>query len=453
MRRWVVRPCLEALELRTLPSSAVIELPTLPVRATEVRAAAFGTEQTPVDTGSYRTPVNSDGPGLDRLLQDLGQLVAPVHTTPLETREAGPAASTPAPGLIHAASNVGSANPNLDGNEALDPGLGSTPSARPSAPLGHAAATSLGDLSPGFSQSATALPDAAATGVPPAVETSPPPAIAQSADYIVGPWIPPGAAASHNASSMPTTAALATDSTALLQPDAAVDVSQVPNAPAGSVWDFPDAGRAVAAVSPPLDASAAVALPSDVNGRAAELPDGVLLKQFVAADDQAAFTTLVARHERLVLSICRRVLGDAQTAEDALQATFLVLARKASGLDPHRPLAGWLYLVAYHIALRLRAVVARRRRCEFHAACDRQATDENEATGDLENHEIHQVLREELQRLPEKYRVPLVLCYFDGQTHAEAARTIGMPRGSMAKRIGEGLERLRQRLIDRGIAS
>jgi RNA polymerase sigma-70 factor (ECF subfamily) len=180
------------------------------------------------------------------------------------------------------------------------------------------------------------------------------------------------------------------------------------------------------------------------------LPDGSLLQRFVADREQAAFTALVQRHERIVLGICQRVLGDSHAAQDAFQATFLVLARKASSLHWQGPLAGWLSKVAYHLALRLRAVAARQRRCEKDAAHGRPSQSASACSAEIDNQELRQVLSEELQRLPEKYRVPLVLCYFDGQTHDEAARAIGLPRGSMAKRLREGLERLRERLLDRG---
>jgi RNA polymerase sigma factor (sigma-70 family) len=182
-----------------------------------------------------------------------------------------------------------------------------------------------------------------------------------------------------------------------------------------------------------------------------DLPDGALLQRFVADQEQAAFTALVRRYEHLVLDICQRVLGDCHEAQDALQATFLVLARRASLLDQERPLAGWLYKVAYHLALRLRAVAARRRRVEKDAAGLRPSEDASDGAAELERQEMDRVLSEELERLPEKYRAPLVLCYLDGRTHAEAARAIGLPRGSMAKRIGEGLERLRERLLERGV--
>ena len=185
---------------------------------------------------------------------------------------------------------------------------------------------------------------------------------------------------------------------------------------------------------------------------AADLSDGALLHRFVAHREQAAFTALVQRYAPLVMGACQRVLGDYHAAQDASQATFVILARKAGMLDRTSPLGGWLYKVAYHLALRARAVTAKQRLGEKDAAFEEAA---NPAPADntlaLEQQELHQVLREELQGLPEKYRAPLALVYIDGRSHADAAQAIGLPRGSMAKRVGEGLDRLRERLIDRGL--
>jgi len=165
--------------------------------------------------------------------------------------------------------------------------------------------------------------------------------------------------------------------------------------------------------------------------------------------EQAAFAALVRRHELFVLGVCERVLGDSHAARDAVQQTFLVLARKAGVLDREGPLAGWLWTVASRQALRLRAMIARRRRKEKQAADDRPPHDAGVSNAP-EEQEVREALRQELQRLPEKFRAPLVLCYFNGHTHEEAARALGIPRGSMAKRIGEALERLRERLRARG---
>jgi RNA polymerase sigma factor (sigma-70 family) len=200
--------------------------------------------------------------------------------------------------------------------------------------------------------------------------------------------------------------------------------------------------------------SAAPTLPrADINRLTAEVPDGSLLHRYVANREEAAFTALVRRHERLVLSVCQRVLGDWHAAQDALQTTFLVLARKAGMLDRQIPLTNWLYTVAYHAALRLRAVTARHRVTEAAAAEEWPTRSDGEVGTEVERLEIQQAIREELQSLPAEYREPLALCYVDGRTHSDAAREIGLPRGSMAKRIGEGLDRLRERLVDRGVSS
>ncbi len=154
------------------------------------------------------------------------------------------------------------------------------------------------------------------------------------------------------------------------------------------------------------------------------------------------------RHERVVLGTCQRVLGDPHLAQEAFQTTFMVLARKGPVLDVRQSLTAWLCTVAFRAALRLRAALAKRRRREREAA--RSSSVVAPLPADLERNEIFQALAEELQRLPEKYRAPLALCYLDGRTHAEVAQLIGLPRGSMAKRIREGLRRLRERLVARG---
>ena len=194
----------------------------------------------------------------------------------------------------------------------------------------------------------------------------------------------------------------------------------------------------------------AVSIPAkaDPEQLPARVPDYALLRRYVAKGDQAAFRTLVRRHERVVFGTCQRVLGDSHMAQEAFQTTFMVLARKAAVLDARQPLTAWLCKVAFRAALRLRAAVANRRRRERAAA--RPSPVVAPLSADLERKEIFQALAEELQRLPEKYRAPLVLCYLDGRTHADAAQMIGLPRGSMAKRIRQGLLRLRVRFVTRG---
>src|SRR5581483_4245797 len=136
------------------------------------------------------------------------------------------------------------------------------------------------------------------------------------------------------------------------------------------------------------------------------LPDGQLLARFVDERDESAFEVLVRRYGRLVFGVCRRVTGDAHTAEDAFQATFLVLVHKAASLDRRRPVADWLYTVAFRLACRVRTNAARRRAKETHAARNRAAAAEPPASDD-----VAAILHEELNRLPEQHRVPLVLSY------------------------------------------
>ncbi len=204
----------------------------------------------------------------------------------------------------------------------------------------------------------------------------------------------------------------------------------------------------------PVDAqkSEVAAIRTEAKAAPTELTDGSLLERFVVAHDQAAFTTLVQRYERLVPQVCRRVLGDSHAAQDAFQLTFMVLARKADVLDQQNaPPVG--FTRSCTISPRdWRGVAAQQRKVEV-ARGQQQILPEVDDIGiDLESRELRQA-REELERLPEKYRTPLIMCYLDGRTHDEAAREIGLPRGSMAKRLAEGLERLRERLLNRGFTS
>jgi RNA polymerase sigma factor (sigma-70 family) len=172
------------------------------------------------------------------------------------------------------------------------------------------------------------------------------------------------------------------------------------------------------------------------------LSDGQLLDWFVHQREEAAFAALVRRHGPMVLSVCRRVLRHSQDAEDAFQATFLVLAEKAPRLRQPELLANWLYGVAYRTALHARQRASRRSEREREAA-----TLSSLGSGsDTDSGEWRQVLDQELQGLPEKYRVPLVLCYLEGRTNEEAARMLGWPSGSMSYRLARGRELLRERL-------
>jgi RNA polymerase sigma factor (sigma-70 family) len=178
-----------------------------------------------------------------------------------------------------------------------------------------------------------------------------------------------------------------------------------------------------------------------------QLPDRQLLERFLAERDEAAFAELVKRHGPMVLNVCQSVLRHREDAEDAFQATFLVLAQKAETIKRRDALSSWLYGVAHHLALRAQTRAARRRsheeRAEPMAAADPLL--------DMTVRELRGVLYEELQRLPEKYRAPLVLCYVEGKTNEEAARQLGCGKGVLRGRLNRGREQLRVRLKRRGL--
>jgi RNA polymerase sigma factor (sigma-70 family) len=178
--------------------------------------------------------------------------------------------------------------------------------------------------------------------------------------------------------------------------------------------------------------------------------DFALLSRFLASGDAAAFESLVARHGPMVLGVCRRVLGNWHDAEDAFQATFLVLAQKAVSIRPSGCLAGWLHGVAYHVALGARTAARRRRRQQL--APDLVPADPRpDPLADLSAREALQILEEEVQRLPAAYRVPMVLCCLQGLTQEEAARQLGCTPGSVKARLERGRQRLQRRLAGRGL--
>jgi RNA polymerase sigma factor (sigma-70 family) len=175
--------------------------------------------------------------------------------------------------------------------------------------------------------------------------------------------------------------------------------------------------------------------------------DAELLERFVASNDAAAFARLVERHGPVVLGVCRRVLRNHHDAEDAVQATFLVLARKARDIRQRGALAGWLYRVAYHLSVKLRAAARRRREWERKPTRARQEpADDRSAPEDLRI-----VLDEELDQLPEKYRAPLQLCCLTGYTREEAAERLGCTPGAVKMRLERGRHLLRSRLARRGV--
>src|SRR5262245_9295247 len=182
--------------------------------------------------------------------------------------------------------------------------------------------------------------------------------------------------------------------------------------------------------------------------RPADATDGQLLGRFAEARDESAFAELVRRHGGPVLGVARRRLGDAHAADDVFQATFLILARRAARIDRHRPLGPWLYAVAYHLAVRAGAAEARRRRLERLAPPAASADPLAEVSG----RELVGLIDTELNRLPEKYRHPLVLCGLQGLTRDEAARQLGWSAGAVKGRLERGRELLRARLARRGLA-
>jgi RNA polymerase sigma factor (sigma-70 family) len=171
--------------------------------------------------------------------------------------------------------------------------------------------------------------------------------------------------------------------------------------------------------------------------------DYELLERFAASRDEGAFAALVRRHGPMVLSTCRRVLRHLQDAEDAFQATFLILARKAASIRRSESVGAWLHRVAYHLALRSRAGADRRPRAETRKDLTGSADPPAEATW----REVQALVDEELQGLPEKYRSARVLCYLEGLTHEAAARRLGWSKGTLRRRLGQGRELLRRRLI------
>jgi RNA polymerase sigma-70 factor (ECF subfamily) len=182
--------------------------------------------------------------------------------------------------------------------------------------------------------------------------------------------------------------------------------------------------------------------------KAGDLPDAQLLKDFVTERDEVAFEALVRRHGPMVLGVCRRVLQEEHDAEDAFQATFLVLLRKAHAIAKPELLGNWLFGVAYRIALRARAAAAKQRRLERQAGDMYFARTSHEPVGS----NLSPMLEDEVNRLPKKYRAPVVLCYFEGKTNEEASRELGWPLGTVAGRLARAREMLRNRLTRRGMA-
>ncbi|MBN9122182.1 MAG: RNA polymerase sigma factor, partial [Planctomycetes bacterium] len=178
-----------------------------------------------------------------------------------------------------------------------------------------------------------------------------------------------------------------------------------------------------------------------------DVPDAELVRRFAAAGDEQAFRALVARYGPVVWSVCRRLVRDHHDAEDAFQATLLVFARKAGDLRADSAVGGWLYAVAHRVASRVRSM----RRAE-PAETEPSDGPPGGALDELTVREAESALHDELARLPEKYRAPLVLCCLEGLSRDEAAVRLGWSANRVKHGLEQGRERLRVRLARRGIA-
>jgi RNA polymerase sigma factor (sigma-70 family) len=179
-----------------------------------------------------------------------------------------------------------------------------------------------------------------------------------------------------------------------------------------------------------------------------EASDRDLLQRFSERRDAAAFHALLRRHGPMVFDVCRGVLGNEANAEDAFQATFLILARKAASIRKAASLGSWLHSVAYRTALHARAQEATRKKIEAQAPARHMSEPD-----DLTWREVRAVLHEELNKLPERYRVALVMCYLESKTQDQVAAQLGLAKSTLKERMERGKELLRARLVRRGLGS
>src|SRR5690348_10503370 len=174
------------------------------------------------------------------------------------------------------------------------------------------------------------------------------------------------------------------------------------------------------------------------------MTDGQLLECFLTRRDEAAFEFLLRRHGPMVLGVCRRILRNVHDAEDAFQATFMVLAHKAGSLRSRELLGNWLYGVAYRTAMKAQAMNAKRRSKERRAG-------EIPRSESSRDEELLAQLDQELNRLPDRYRVPVVLCELEGRSRKEVARTLHLPEGTLSSRLATARRLLAARLTRRGV--
>ncbi len=180
------------------------------------------------------------------------------------------------------------------------------------------------------------------------------------------------------------------------------------------------------------------------------VPDAELLRRFAREADRSAFELLLWRHGPMVLGACRAVLHDAHDAEDAFQAAFLTLARKAGSIGRGEALAAWLYRVARRIAVKLDRQGKRRSARECHGI-DLSTLEQGAPPDPVAADEVRRLLHAEVERLPAKYRAPVVLCYLEGRTNEEAAAQLGWSKGTVSGRLARARDLLRLSLRRAGL--
>jgi RNA polymerase sigma factor (sigma-70 family) len=185
------------------------------------------------------------------------------------------------------------------------------------------------------------------------------------------------------------------------------------------------------------------------DGAVTGLSDAQLLERFVSQRDGEAFEAILARHGSMVLGVCRGILRDPNDAEDAFQATFLILIKKAGSIRANVVLGGWLYQVAYRVAIAANAAAARRRILEGKSG---EMAAVPRAPGATISDELYKAAHEAIAGLPEKYRLAILLCDLDGKPQAEAARELNWSERTLRRRLAAARERIKCRLSHRGWA-